>query len=114
MSPSIYQFIHVSSIILLTGGTFYAFAAPEETRKRTLMLTGIASLLALVGGFGLLAKLYSGHFYLWIVVKIVAWLGLSALTGLAYRRREKVGFYAPLAIALILLAMAMVVFKPGM
>ncbi len=114
MPISFYSFLHVSAILLLTGGTFYAFAAPEAARRRLLMLTGIASLVALVGAFGLIAKLYGNHFYAWMIVKIVCWLGLSGLTGLAFRRREKLGLWVLLAVVFLLVAVAMVYFKPGM
>jgi hypothetical protein len=114
MPISFYTFLHASAILLLTGGTFYAFAAPEAARKRMLMLTGIASLLALVGGFGLIAKVYDNHFYLWIIVKIVCWLGLTGLTGMAFRRRAKLALWVSLAVLFLLVAVAMVCFKPGM
>ena len=114
MSPNLYHFLHVAGLLMLVGGTFYAFAAPAETRKRVLVLTGVASLLMLASGFGLLAKMYAGHFYLWVVVKLVCWLGLSALAGIAYRRREHAGLLMAIAAALALTALAMVYFKPGM
>lgn len=114
MSPTFYYFLHVTSILLLTAGTFYAFAAPAETRKRLLMLTGIASLLALIGGFGLLAKVWSNQFHLWVIIKLVCWLGLSALTGLAYRRRAQVGTWAALAIGFVVVGAASAYFKFGM
>ena len=56
MSPTTYHILHVSSLLVLFGYTFYAFAAPAETRKRVLVITGIASLLVLIGGFGLITK----------------------------------------------------------
>lgn len=114
MSISLYSFLHVLSILLLTGGTFYAFAAPAEARKRLLMLTGIASLVALVAGFGLVSKVYGNTFHAWIIVKLVCWLGFSGLTGLAFRRREQAGLWVSLAIGLLALAVLMVYFKPGM
>ena len=114
MSPNFYHFLHVAGLLMLIGGTFYAFAAPAETRKRVLVLTGVASLLMLASGFGLLAKMYAGHFYLWVVVKLVCWLGLSAFAGIAYRRREHAGLLMAIAAALALTALAMVYFKPGL
>ena len=49
MSATFYQILHLVSLFVLTGYTFYAFAAPPETRKRVLMITGIATFLMLVG-----------------------------------------------------------------
>lgn len=114
MSANFYLFLHVSSVLLLAGGTFYAFAAPAESRKRMLMLTGIASLLALVGGFGVLQKTYNGEFYFWVIVKIVAWVGLSMLAGLAIRHRQQKLLWVLLASFFSVLAVAMAVFKPGL
>ena len=111
MSPTFYYILHVSSVLVLTAYTFYAFAAPLETRKRVMMITGIASLLALVGGFGLQAKLGYG-FPGWIIVKLVCWLGISALAGVGYRRRGAVGTLALVAIALLIIAVVMVYLKP--
>ena len=60
LSPAFYYILHVVSILVLTGYTFYAFAAAPETRKKVMIITGVASLLVLVGGFGLQAKLAVG------------------------------------------------------
>ena len=111
MSPMFYYILHVCSVLVLTAYTFYAFAAPLETRKRVLMISGIASLLALVGGFGLQAKLGYG-FPGWIIVKLVCWLGISALAGVGYRRRGAVGTLALVAIVLLIVAVVMVYLKP--
>ena len=111
MSPTIYYILHVTSVLVLTGYTFYAFAAAPETRKRVMMVTGIASLLALIGGFGLLAKLQYG-FPGWIIVKIVCWLGLSALAGFGYRRRGAAGALAAVALLLAFIAVVMVYTRP--
>ncbi|HTZ19709.1 MAG TPA: hypothetical protein VMC06_02420 [Opitutaceae bacterium] len=114
MNLNLYHFLHIAGLLILVGGTFYAFAAPAETRGRVLALTGVASLLMLASGFGLLAKMYAGHFYLWVIVKLFCWLGLSALTGFAYRRRERAGLLMMIAAVFALTAVAMVYFKPGM
>jgi hypothetical protein len=107
MNPTIYSILHVTSVLVLTGYTFYAFAAPPETRKRVMMITGIASLLALVAGFGLVAKLSIG-FPGWLIVKIVCWLGLSALAGFGYRRRGSAGALAAAALLFAFIAVVMV------
>lgn len=111
MNPLFYSVLHVVSLFVLAGYTFYAFAAPAETRKRVMMITGIASLLALIAGFGLQAKL--GYaFHGWLIVKIVCWLGLSALAGFGYRRRGAAGTLAAVAVLLIVVAVLMVYLKP--
>ena len=108
MSPSIYYVLHIGALFLLAGYTFYAFGAPPETRKRVMMITGIASLLALIAGFGLVSKL--GHRFSepWLIVKIVCWFGLSGLAGVGYRKRGAAGALALIATALIVTALVMV------
>jgi hypothetical protein len=111
MSPTFYYVLHVASIIALTGFTFYAFGAPPETRKRTLIWGGIFSLLALIAGFGLQKKLNVG-FPGWLIVKLFCWLGLSALAGFGYRRRAAAGALAVVALVLVVVALTMVYAKP--
>ncbi len=109
MNPAYYQVLHVLSLFILSAHTFMAFANPApENKKRTMMITGIASLLVLVSGFGLLAKLHNNQFETWVIVKLVCWLGLSALAGIVYRRPELRGALARLALALVGLALVMV------
>lgn len=111
MSPTFYYILHVVSVLALTGFTFYAFAAPGESRKRVMMLSGISSLLALVGGFGLQAKLGYG-FPGWLIVKLVCWFGLSGLAGMGFRRRGAAGALMVVALALAVVAVVMVYTKP--
>ena len=82
-----YKLLHIFALIVQTAHTFMAFANPEAAnRKLTLMVTGIASILMLVTGFGMLAidkiPFSSG----WVIVKLVCWLGLGALAGVVYRK----------------------------
>jgi Protein of unknown function (DUF1516). len=112
MSPTVYYIIHVVSLLVLTGYTFYAFAAPADTRKKVMMVTGIASLLAVISGFGLISKVYANNFQGWMIVKMVCWLGLSALAGVGYRRRQKAKLFAAVALALAFVAVCMVYIKP--
>ena len=112
MSPQVYYLLHVGSAFLLAALTFQAFAAPTpEKRRQTLMLTGILSLVLVVGGFGLLAKLSYG-FDGWVLIKIVCWLALSALAGMAFRKPQSAGTLAFVASFVIVLALYAVYFKP--
>ena len=111
MSPAFYSILHLVSLLVLTGYTFYAFAAPPDTKKRVMIVTGVASLLALVAGFGLQAKLQIG-FPGWLIVKLVCWLGLSALAGFGYRRRGAAGGLAIVVILLATVAVVMVYTRP--
>ena len=98
--------------MLLIGVTFQAFAAPEAGRRKKIVMTsGILSLVMLVAGFGLLTKLGYG-FPMWIIIKVVCWLGLSAMAGIAFRRPEKVKVLTLVTTVLLLTALFMVYQKP--
>ena len=111
MNLKTYHILHLSSIIVLLGYTFYAFAAPAETRKRIVMITGVAALLALITGFAMLGKLHLG-FPGWIVVKLVCWLGLSVMVSFAYRRRAQADAFMIIAFVLAITAVTMVFVRP--
>ena len=109
VNPLYYYLLHVFALFVLTAHTFMAFANPApENRKRTLIVTGAASLLVLVSGFGLLSALHNNQFSGWVIVKLVCWLGLSALGGLVYRRPQWRGTLAVVALLLTLTALVMV------
>ncbi len=109
MNPLYYYLLHLFSLFVLTAHTFMAFANPDPAnRKRTMMITGIATLLVLVSGFGLLAKLHANQFHGWVIVKLVCWLVLSGLAGAVYRRPHLRGKLATVALSVILVALFMV------
>jgi len=112
MNQLAYSLLHVLGVILLTAFTFQAFAAPTPAnKKRVMMLTGILSLVVLVAGFGLLAKLGYG-FPGWIVLKLVCWLGISAMAGIAFRAPAKAGLLTAATVVLLVIALYAVYFKP--
>jgi hypothetical protein len=111
MSPASYHVLHLLSLIVLTGGTFYGFAAAPESKKKVLMLTGIASLVMLISGVGLLHKLQYG-FPAWAIVKLVCWLGLSALAGIGYRKRSQAGLFMSIVFALVAIAVITIYVRP--
>lgn len=109
MNPLYYYLLHIFSLFVLTAHTFMAFANPDPAnRKQTLIITGVASLLVLVSGFGLLAKLHGNQFQGWVIVKLGCWLLLSGLAGIAYRRPQLRNALAASALGLILVALFMV------
>ena len=113
MNPVYYHILHVFALLVLTAQTFAAFANPApENRRQTVILTGIASLLMLISGFGLLAKLYPGQFPAWVIVKLVCWLVFSALAGLAYRRPHLRSKLALVGFSALLIALVMVYARP--
>ena len=112
MSLNLYHFIHVFAVLVLTGYTFFALAGTAAaTRKRVLIATGVASLLILVTGVGLMHKL-GLEWRIWVIVKIVVWLAISAFAGIAYRRPGARGVLGALTVFLSGLAVYMVFYKP--
>jgi hypothetical protein len=112
MSITVYQILHVTAGFLLTAFTFMACATASVGKNKALMaITGILSLLMLIGGFGLVAK--TGHgFPGWIIVKIGAWLVLSGAAGFAYKHPTKAGTATGSAIMAIVIAILMVYLRP--
>ena len=111
MSPIVYQIIHLLALLTLTAGAFYSFAGAPETKKKVMIITGIASLLMLVSGFALLAKLHNNEFAPWVVLKLVAWLGVSALAGIGYRKRDKACLFMGLIGAFLFLGIFTVYYQ---
>lgn len=105
--------IHLLFVFLLVAVTFSAFSNSDPaSRKKILMQSGIFSLIVLFTGFGLLG-VYKWGFPHWAMFKLVSWLVLSALAGLAYRFRSKVSLLGGLAVAAITLAIILVEIKPA-
>ena len=104
--------LHVAGALVLMSQTCYAFAAPPETRRKVLIWSGVASLVMLLTGVRMWQTVFGFAPAGWLIVKIVCWLGLSALAGIAYRRRELVGALAWVAMILAVTAVAMVYVKP--
>jgi len=108
-----YQLLHIFSLLVLTAHTFMAFGNPDPAnRKRTMMITGIASLLMFVSGFAMLSLNKIPFSTGWVIVKLFCWLGLSALAGIAYRRAHLRGALSLIALVLVLVAVFMVYFRP--
>jgi len=113
MSIHLYHFLHVFFVFLLLMFTFKAFADPRpELRRKSLMVTGILSLIVLVAGFGLLAKLHYSFTAGWVILKLVAWLGVAALGGIVFRQPGKAGVFSLIVTALVAMAVYAVYFKP--
>ena|SRR5688572_20303095 len=108
-----YHILHLLSLVVLTAHTFMAFANPApENRKRTMMITGIASLLMLGSGFAMVSMLKIPFSSGWLIVKMVCWFGLSGLAGMAYRKANLRGALSIVALALVTVALFMVYLRP--
>ena len=92
-----YEVLHIIGIamVFLTIGGVAVHAAnggtrkASDTRKLVASIHGLGTLLILVGGFGMLARMGFMHgaaFPGWLWAKIIIWLILGGVTMLPYRR----------------------------
>jgi hypothetical protein len=103
--------IHILALLGLVGAIFYACAAAPEQRKRTLIWSGVASVLVAATGARMSQGIYHGM-PAWVWVKLACWLGLAALVGFAYRRHDRSKMWIAATLGLAALALAMVYLKP--
>ena len=98
MSYAIYKLVHLlgilSLMVALAGMAVHAAAghSKEENpnHKTLLAFHGLGALLALTGGFGLLARINVQHgemFAGWVWGKLLLWVLLGGLVALPYRNR---------------------------
>ena len=112
MNYQLFSVLHVTSVLLLSGVTFAAFAAPQsENRRSYLMMSGVLTLLVFLTGFGTMGMMGLG-FPGWAIVKVVCWLVLSGLTGMAFRMTGQIRMLVTVAVVAIVIAVAMVTYKP--
>ncbi len=93
---------------MINGGT-----RDFSGRKWAGMFHGIGLAFALIGGFGLIARLYSGQSWpAWIHAKIAIWLVFGAMPTLMYRLPKFSKLLWTLTILIGFLASFLAVLKP--
>ena len=123
MDYSVYKLLHMlgMALLLVSVGGICVHAANSEDknanvlRRLTLALHGIGTLIILVAGFGLLAKLGGeggGGFPGWVWPKLLIWLLLAGSIVLPYRNRKLPAVVMIAAPILVLVAAYFAVYKP--
>ncbi len=99
MSPLAYKVLHVFGVLLaftaLGGLTLRALSGSREkgpADKLAGITHGVALLIILVSGFGLIAKLGYG-FPLWVWLKLAIWLVIGAALALVRRMPQHAGIF---------------------
>jgi hypothetical protein len=114
MSYETYKILHLIGLVILFISLGALAYVPLEKRKPLMALNGLASIIMLVAGFGLLARLgLARDMDTWVYIKIVIWLVLSA-TPVILKKKPTLAMPVLLgSIALGTLAAFIAIMKPG-
>lgn len=127
MSAEFYRVVHLFGIFLLmcslgglamtawhNKGAQVVKGEAEAAAKRLKMLHGIALVVILVAGFGLMAKLgLMKTWPLWIIGKLVIWVVFGAAATLVVKMSDKGKMWVVLLPLLGVLAAYLAVMHPG-
>lgn len=119
MNPLVYYSIHIFGVVLvfMSYGMLIARGMLDtdnkSLRKFGAIMSGIGLFLILLGGFGLLARVYANQWHPWVIIKLITWVVLGGMIALINRKPQmgKVWFYSILILGLINILSAY--FKPG-
>lgn len=116
ISYEVYKIIHILCILLTVAALAVGYYSAQP--KHIKIISGVTSLLILVSGMGLLARIGVSHgqgFPTWVMVKMMLWL-VIAIAGPVLAKRLS-ATVKPKAfwgfIALFLVAICLAVIKPA-
>lgn len=114
MSYETYKILHLIGLVVLFISLGALAYVPLEKRKPLMILHGAASIIMLVAGFGLLARLgMARDMGTWVYIKIVIWLILGA-TPVILKKKPTLAMPVLLgSIALGTVAAYLAIMKPG-
>ena len=104
LSYEVYKVIHIAMIFLFLSQVAVTLLGNVNDLKGKI-ITGVSSLLILVAGMGLIARLNIGHgepWPMWIKVKLGLWVFVSAFGPIAAKRfgnKKAAAFYIIFAVA---------------
>jgi len=113
LSYTTYKIIHLLAIISLFLSIGALLTLPENKKKKNIMiLHGLATLVLLVSGFGLIARLNLHSFPMWIYIKLAIWLLLAVLVPILISKKlnKKAIYFLVLASGFVSIYMA--ILKP--
>lgn len=121
MPLEFYKFVHILGVIMvvmaLGGAMMFAIhggtKATNRFRKGLAITHGIGQAFALVGGFGMLARLgIMASLPIWVMIKLVIWLVLGGVLAVIFRKPELARTLWFLILAITSLAAFLGIFKP--
>ena len=98
LSLSFYKVLHLLGIMLMFSALGAAIAAAvagdanPRLKKLGGLAHGVALLIILVGGFGMLARLGLTDWGLWVWLKLVIWVLFGGITVFVRKAGEKAGW----------------------
>jgi hypothetical protein len=108
-----YKLVHLIAIFALFLALGSAAVSEKAKSRWVAPVHGIALLLILVAGFGMLARLgIQGSLPGWIVGKLVIWFLLGASLAIARRKLLPIGAYLFIVVSLGGIAGALALWKP--
>ena len=122
MPYEIYKSIHLLGVMLLFSslgalavqGMLREHPASASVRKLLIATHGVALVLLLVAGFGLIARINMSVTAPWVIGKVLIWVALGAATILPKRMPTHGGLWFFTFVGLGLVSAGLAIYKPGM